>query len=126
MNDPCHPLIVYRRLSIPKNDSRDGLSVYHYIPRSVVGKRTKRYGGQGLVLISFPCRVAQKQCATREIFKKKSLFNQILTHLGFVRCMQYKKLQILYLKLELGKRSFPKESFNHRWIMRHIFRNWYY
>ena len=70
MNDPCHPLIVYRRLSIPKNDSRDGLSVYHYIPRSVVGKRTKRYGGQGLVLISFSCRVAQKQCATREIFTK--------------------------------------------------------
>ena len=98
----------------------------HLIPRSVVGKKTKRYGGQGLVLISFPCRVAQKQCATREIFKKKSLFNQILTHLGFVRCMQYKKLQILYLKLELGKPSFPKESFNHRWIMRHIFRNWYY
>ena len=70
MNDPCHLQIVYRRLSIPKNDSRNDLTSYHYIPRSVVGKRTKRYGGQGLVLISFTCRVAQKQCATREIFTK--------------------------------------------------------
>ena len=45
MNDPCHLLIVYRRLSIPKNGSRNDLTSYHKITRSVVGKTTKRYGG---------------------------------------------------------------------------------